>query len=324
MTSDTINYSEFAALGRCETAWGYGYAFRQEESGPRTGLHKGTLLHVAGDRWLRGLGATLPEEWTDDINTGGKPGEERTLRLADFDPDVVADVQWLSSRYEQHYGPKPPDDWEIVSAEEWLTCTWRGITLVGRTDGIFRDGEGKLWLRELKSYGTKGIMSMTDILPQLTVYYILVEANYGPLHGILMDGIYTYHWKPKQRTLTEIEDELRAGPHTVLSKADLRLAAKRVQATEPGIEREPAESFQREWADRTLDQLDIGVAYLEAAVARRYTLLLSHDVLAATVPNVSSICKSCGFRPQCWSRLTGGAYEEEPEVEVDDDELEPV
>src|SRR5216110_2647973 len=109
-------------MARCETMWGYAYLLKEDEAADtnKRGLHRGTLIHVWADRWLRGLGATLPDEWTDDINTGGKPGEERTLCLTDFDADDVSLALWLAGRYEEHYGSGPPDDWRIVSSEEWL------------------------------------------------------------------------------------------------------------------------------------------------------------------------------------------------------------
>lgn len=263
--SDVINYSEFAALAACETKHYYGYVERKEETGPRAGLHLGTLLHVGGDRWFSGKGATLPPTWTDDINTGGKPGESRTISLTDFDPELVMRATWLLGRYAEFYGEVPPTSWDVLSTEEWLTHTLpNGLTLVGRTDGIFRDHEGRLWFRELKSYGSKNRLDTINVEPQPTIYYELVRANYGEeLFGILYDGIYTYQWK---------------------------------RDVHP-----PADSFRREWIDRSQKQLDIGYRYLDAAIDRRHAIKSIDD----TIPNVGTACSYCGFKDRCWARLAG-------------------
>jgi PD-(D/E)XK nuclease superfamily len=334
--TELINYSEFATLARCETQWGYAYLLNQEEPGEKAGMHRGTLLHVGADRWLRGLGATLPEEWTDDINTGGKPGVERTLRLDSFDPLLVEQARWLLSRYEAHYGSVPPANWEIVSSEEWLTCevTAPGGTfrIVGRTDGLIRvfpnkakRGKGKLWLREVKSAANiKQRLLTVDVEPQPTIYYALVEANYGERpQGILFDGINTYQWKPERPTQSALIEEASKTAlflHEYPTGKLQREWAKAQVEQHPGVERPAADSFQRAWPDRTPEQIDIGMQYLRSAIEHREQL--RHGGLDVTLPNVGQSCNSCGFKPRCWARLLG--EDEDIEVEYDDDEAEPV
>lgn len=320
-----INYSEFAALAACETKWGYGYLLGDQETGPRRGLHLGTLIHLWGDRWLRGLGATLPASWTDDINTGGKPGEVRTLTIDSFEPELVERALWLAERYMQHYGDTPPKGWEVVSSEEWLTATvvvgGKEFTLVGRTDGLVRIN-GLLWLRELKSYGSKNRLDTIHVEPQPSVYYKLVEANYGePPFGILYDGVYTYQWalkKPTQGVLIA-ERAMRDTEFALLAKKAQTEWARGAVEQHPGVQEHPPEdSFRREWPDRSPEQIEIAMRHLQVAIGRREQITSLDD----TMPNVGSACNSCGFKPKCWARLT---LDDELDVEeVDLTETEPV
>jgi hypothetical protein len=286
---------------------------------------------------LRGHGATLPAVWHDDINTGGKPGEERTLTLKDFDPEIVASALWLADRYEKTYGPKPPADWKVISTEEWLTAEYHGVKIVGRTDGLFEDGEGRLWLREVKSYGRKGRLNTIGVEPQLTIYYMLVEQKYGRApDGIMFDGVYTYRWKPTMPTQAALieEREQRDPTFATWRKSDQRDWAREQVAAHPGIERPAEESFTRAWPDRDEDQLRTGLRYLSAAIERRTRLDIRNDplyvaleitdesVLANTIPNVGSGCDWCGFKAQCWSRLGGDDELLLADPEGDDGELD--
>lgn len=289
---ELINYSEFWTLAGCEMKWTLGYLRGQEEPGERRGLNLGTLLHLGGDLWnrgeFRGKGVYLPKQWTDDINTGGKPGEERTIKLADFDPDVVNDAMWLLDRYVSTYGIAPPSSWKVVDSERWLMAALDELKLlVGRTDGVLYvendlympDG---WWLLERKSYASKGRLDYVHVDPQLVVYKLLVEANYPgvELRGVIYDGIYTYRWKRDQHA--------------------------------------PQDSFERKYVDISPEQIEVGKTWLYAAINRRRQLKL--DPLQA-LPNVGMFCKMCGFKDECWARLRGA---EEYEIEVDDQEAEPV
>ena len=327
---EVINFSEFATIASCETKWGYAYMLGQQETGERAGLHLGTLLHVGGDRWFRGLGANLPDEWTDDINTGGKPGETRTLYLKDFDEELVSRAKWLLGRYEQHYGLQPPSSWKIISTEEWLTAELPGIgRLVGRTDGVFEDGQGRLWLREIKSAKQlKQRLLTVNIEPQPTLYYLLVAAKYGRSpHGIMYDGINTYRWKPEKPTQAQcIVDGIENQVYLTNARCDLAVASKKEQTEwaraaverHPGIERPPAASFERVWPDRSSHQLAQSFKQLASAIRRRKVLI--RDGIQYAIPNVGSTCNSCGFKQKCWANLQGM---EEYEIAVEEDaELE--
>lgn len=313
---ETINYSEFATLAQCETKWGYAYLLEQEEDVEgKNGLWLGTLLHLGLDRWTRDLGATLPEVWTDDINTGGKPGEMRTLRLSDFDSALVEHALWLLARYVSVYGSSRPESWNVISTEEWLTGKFkigsRTVRIVGRHDGLV-EILGDLWLIERKSYGQKRRLDTIGIEPQPTIYYDLVEQNYGrrPV-GLLYDGIFTYRYSPKPPTQGAlIEAAIVAGeqgkhiegfPYNGTKSAQRDWARPLTLDPSLATERPPEDSFERRWIDRTPQAIAVGEQFLGNAIRRRDRIKVIED----TIPNVGKDCSWCGFRAECWSRLSG-------------------
>jgi hypothetical protein len=308
---EVINWSEFSTLANCETQWGYAYLLGAVEPGDKLPLHKGTLLHLGLDRWTLGLGATLPEVWTDDINTGGKPGEVRTLHLSDFDPQLVEDVRWLLARYELVYGSQPPSSWNVISTEEWLTGTIkvgaRKVRIVGRHDGLIEIPElDQLWLIERKSYGQRGRLDTVQAELQSVIYDYLIQTKYKrKLTGILYDGIYTHRFVPKVPTQKFlIEAELARRPNNgfeLLSKARQTEWAREQVALHPGVERDAADSFERQWIDHTQQQIDMSHVVLGATIKRRGVLKTLDD----TIPHVGRQCSWCGFKDRCWARLTG-------------------
>jgi hypothetical protein len=315
---EVINYSEMSTLARCEMQYVYAYKLGVAEAADtnKRGLHRGTLIHLGGDNWLRGEGARLPETWTDDINTGGKPGEMRTLSLSDFDPEDVARARWLLARYEQHYGSRPPSSWNVISSEEWLTTTVTvdGVTyrIVGRTDGLI-EIEGMLWLRELKSYGSRGRLKTVHVEPQPTIYKRLVEDNYErELFGVMFDGVYTYEWALKKPTQAQlIEQHIANGGLPFPTKKAAQEWAREEVAHHPGFqEHGPEESFERVFTDRSEVQVELTEKVLAAAIKRRNTL----ETLDDAIPNVGQqTCNSCGFKARCWARLAG---DDESDIEV--------
>lgn len=303
-----INYSEFNALSQCEEKWRRGYVLGQEETGTKAAMHLGTLLHLGLGRWQNGLGATLPDEWTDDINTGGKPGEVLTVRLADFDPDVIERAHWLMERYVAHYGPQPPSSWNVVSSEEWLYRDFgSGVgkwTLVGRTDGAVRI-DGQLWLLERKSYGSKGRLDYVGVDPQLACYCLLYEAKHGERpFGIIYDGIYTYQWALKKPTQKQLIEELPAtSPVLALTKKEQTEWARAAVERHPGVQtREPHESFERREIELGDGHLAAAKAYLAGAIRRRRVILKRPE---DAIPNVGRDCSWCGFKTSCWGDLGG-------------------
>jgi hypothetical protein len=325
-----INYSEFNTLTACERKFVYAYVLGQEEEGPKRGLHLGTLIHLWHSRWMTGQGATLPSEWTDDINTGGKPGEVRTLRLVDFEIELVERALWLAGRFVEHYGSAPPSHWNVISAEEWLSRDLGGYTLVGRTDG-FVEIYDHLYLVEVKSYGSRpGPLQWAPVSPQLGCYSLLAEEKFGHRPwGVLYQGVYTKQWQPKVPSQQSLIDDAVADDLVIdgnlfstYKKADQRAWAKSRQADPNAwIIRPAAESFEQLEVELGDAHLRTAELYLQSATWRREVITGDMDPLAAALPSVGSQCRYCGFRNQCWNDL-GGI---EPfEIELEDEDAEPV
>lgn len=341
----SMHFSEMATLASCERKWAYRYALGSDEEAGHA-AHLGTLLHVGTASWLNGDGVELPARWDAPSHTNGaEPGDREMYLLADFAPEVVAKARWLLNRYQAHYGSVPPSHWNVISTEQWLTAETPWGTLAGTADAIV-EIDGELWLIEHKSYGAKGRLDWVQIDPQLGVYDLLVEANYGkPAFGILFDGIYTYRWVPKQRTLADIklkypkttrDVNIMVGEVRAETTDEYSTRIKEIQASEPGIERDPSESFQREYVDLSDAHRDATRDYLAATVRRRDTLAadaeravskvagdIDYDfaLLRGTIPNIGRQCSYCDFKPRCWSEL-GGV--DPVDVEVEDEDAEPM
>lgn len=327
-STQLINYSEFNTLTDCERRFVYQYLLAEEEPGAKRGLHLGTLCHLWHSSWLRGNGAVLLDTWTDDINTGGKPGEVRTLCLSDFDPVLVERALWLAARFTAVYGQQPPSSWTVISAEEWMTRQFDWGILVGRTDG-FVEIDGNLWLIEVKSYGSKpGPLAYAQMSPQLGCYSLLAEEKYGQRpFGILYQGIYTYQWKPQVPTQQSLIDWRAADdpPFAALTKTAQRDWARECIAdgryADNYPQRAPEESFEQLEVELGDEHLNVAGGYLGAAIRRRTRIKQAKQPLYEALPSVGQHCRNCGFRPRCWFEL-GGI--EEFEIEVDDEEAEPV
>ena len=174
----TIHFSEFSTLAACERKWAYRYALGSKQEAGHA-AHLGTLLHVGTASWLNGRGAELPASWrAPEYSVGAEPGAMVVHRLSDFRAEVVEKARWLLARYEKHYGSGPPSHWNVISTEQWLTAQTPWGTLAGTADAII-ETEGELWVIEHKSYGSKGRLDWVQVDPQLGVYALLVEANFG-------------------------------------------------------------------------------------------------------------------------------------------------
>lgn len=322
--SETVtNYSELNTIAMCERRWAFGYELHKEEEGKKVGLHRGTLLHIGKGRWSTGLGATLPEEWEDDMGPGGRPGEQQRYLLSDFDPDVVESARWLLDRYAAHYGDAPPPDWKLLATEPWLSGMIGGEKVVGRADNLW-EIDGNVWLDETKSYGSKGRTAFLAVDPQPSIYFTLVKQTFGlDIHGILWDGIYTHRYAKTRPTQAElIADRERIGlPIAFDTKKAAQDWARSELATGRYDKEQPPElSFEREWLDRTPMALEAQGYAVNAAVRRmehlREVSQAGLSIIERTMPNIGQTCNGCGHKNRCWAQLLG-----EPEfAEYGDDE----
>lgn len=315
------NYSELNTLAMCERRWAFGYEQGKQEEGKKVGLHRGTLLHLGKGRWSTGLGATLPERWEDDMGPGGRPGEQQQYSLADFDPDVVESARWLLDRFAAHYGDAPPPDWKLLATEPWLSGMIGGEKVVGRADNLW-EIDGRVWLDETKSFGSKGRADFLAVDPQVSIYYTLVKQTFGlDIFGIMWDGIYTYRYAKQRPTQAQIIDLAeQSGQSFPTKKAAQDWARAELATSRYDTEQPPELSFQREWLDRTPLQIEAQGHAVRAAVARMEHLRevdrSGLDIIERTMPNIGQTCKGCGHKNRCWAQLLG-----EPEyAEYGDDE----
>jgi hypothetical protein len=328
-----ITFSEFATLAACERRWAYRYVLGEPEQASRA-MTLGTLCHRWHESWLLGDGGVLSDSWTTDRAPDGTQGDPVTLRLGEFEPEVVDKALWLRDRFIECYGAQPPSSWNVIGAESYMEREFTWGNLVGRTDG-FVEIDGELWLIELKTYGARpGPLAYAQVSPQLGCYSLLAEAKYGKRpYGVIYQGVYTYQWKPGVPTQATLIEEfghlvVDGTPLHLHTKADQRAWAK-VQQADPGnwTQRPAADSFDQIEVELGAEHLRTSEQYLSAAVRRRRKLLLDgasvypDNVFEDTLPNVGRHCSYCGFRPQCWADL-GGV---EPfEIEVESDDMEPV
>lgn len=278
-----ISPSELSTLAQCEWKWHFKYE-QEEEDPPGPALQLGTLVHKWGEAWHSGEGAVLPSYWVDDylVYVKGVAPKDAIVHLSDFPEETIVTAEWLAGRYEEHYGPRPPENWEIIATEPFIPFDFGdGVQVICRADHLIRihddeEYEG-LWLREMKSYGRNSRLELTTISPQETTYLIGAEEAYGERpRGILFDGVYTYQWvKPR-----------------------------------PAVD-----SFQRIWTNRNEEQVQLALRQLGAAVDRKYELI--GQPITSALANVGPLCTSCNFKHQCFQRMLGDDYSE---IAVEDDE----
>jgi len=301
----TISYSEIDTLTTCERQWDYTYRQGYDQEGK--GLRIGTSWHLFTDDWWWGR-YEVPGYFTPTAY--GLIGEEADLLF------------WLIDRYIQVYGRSPSDTGLSLYASEMegrIPSPVEGVDLTFHVDKVIMDQGGALWVLETKSYGSRRRLALLDVTLQETLYtHGVQQLTEMPVLGVLFDGVYTYRWKPKQRTLAEIEAEM--GNVAGVTKKELRLQAKAIQAMDPGIERPPAESFNRILLSREQPQIDEALLIVAEAIKRRQDIT-DGDPNADPLPNIGAHCGHCPARSECWGTLLGREdYGDMIEWEDDDDE----
>lgn len=300
-----ISYSEIDTLTTCERQWDYTYRQGFEQDGK--GLRIGTAWHLFTDDWWMGRYANGPAV----VQPYGLE-----------DPEEAALLAWLIGRYVEHYGPTPAETGLSLYASELegrVPSPVTGVDLTFHVDKVAEDTQGGLWVVETKSYGSRRRLALLDVTLQETLYTDGVQQMTDrDVLGVLFDGVYTYRWKPKRRTLAEIEAEI-APFRTGLSNKALRLEAKHIQETEAGVERPPADSFDRIWLSREEPQIEEARLITREAILRRGNLQGDRTPL----PNIGAHCTFCPARRECWSTLVGREDYGDVEIEWEDDDEGP-
>lgn len=198
------------------------------------------------------------------------------------DAEVSHDVAWLLDRYVQHYGQRPPDAWRVESVEQEFEVEFvEGLRLRGRIDTLV-EIDGGLWVVETKSYSKKDRIDIVMVDPQMTAYVHAAREMFPnrAIDGVLFDGIYTYRWK-----------------------RDVR---------------DPAESFERIFLDRTDEQIWRAQEQGRSFRDHRTALLGDGVDHVSAMRNLSpSSCNPCPYKRRCHDELLFGH-----EIELVDDEIE--
>lgn len=170
--ADAISYSELSTLARCEMAWKLGYTGEREKSAPSGAMKLGTEIHRLWGAW-----------WT-----GGN-----------WQTTADEKAAWLMERYAERYVPESMFmEMEAIELPLVARFSW-GPYFFGFADGLLKDGNGNLWIAELKS--TDSLSKVTSLVESLqTKLYIWAARQMGyPVVGAMLDVVRTF--KPVRKPL---------------------------------------------------------------------------------------------------------------------------
>lgn len=170
---------------------------------------------------------------------------------------------WLMERYNKHYmdeaAPLHMEALEVPFAVKHF-----GTWIFGWMDGLVRNLDtGELWIAEFKTMGNWSKLNQLPVDKQVTLYIYAARAAGYPVVGVMYDAIRTYRWTGKN-----------ADDHV------------------------PAESFKREWVERTDEQIQECLREVEAAVEIRGAIT-SMD--RYPLRNVGQNCDWCPVMSTCYS-----------------------
>lgn len=292
-----ISYSEARTLGHCEEQWRLQYR-EHEDREPSDKMLLGTLLHVGAAAFWQDV---CVDAAVDRELYGGEDFVGREV------PDWVgADADWLMDRYMLWYADMRSDV-KAAHSELELTATLPGtkVKVMGHVDEMW-EVDGKLWLVERKSYGSRDRLDLLPVDPQISAYCWLARENGLDVYGVVFDGIYTYHWKPEKPTQKQMIEDADGEPWLTDERYQDMPAGKAKQAwardaveAHPGVDRPLSESFDLVYLDRTPEQMDEGANWLKAAVSRRNALRRG----ATPMRNVGPLCKGCRAKDRCFAGL---------------------
>jgi hypothetical protein len=259
-----IRISEVGTMGTCEKMWQYRYVLEQEDpaSGP---MIKGTLLHAYYAAWWKNgqpnnVFALGPDKVINEINPDHR--DEVSDHL-DKHPEVADDAIWLFGRFCKVHGGR--NTFELVESELELEAEVDGLLLQGRADALVRHVEsGKLYLGECKSMRDWRRLDILQVDPQVTHYYLLLQAAGYPVHGVMYDALKTYRWKRDEHP--------------------------------------PEDSIQRIFLDRTAEQCEASLDDLRAFRANAEAIEGKVRLPLRNISSFGS-CSFCNYRPQCWEEL---------------------
>jgi len=279
------SYSELDTLATCEQRWQYRYPLGTP-SAPTDPMKFGTVMHSACAHWW------VNHEW---------PTLEQVYLFEDLEPmseELESKALWLFDRYARYYAP-----WighvEIIAHELELEVPFHGLTLTCHIDAIWKVGD-LTWAVERKTMRDWRRMSLVHVSPQETMYLWMLRESGYEVHGAYFDAIKTYRWaleKPTQAAL--IEEAGNEGRMFTTKKAATEWARGAVER-HPGIEKkDPSESFNGVWLQRTPQQLLDIELWMASIIDRRAQLLEA----ATPIRNIGNECQSCSHQEQCFDSI---------------------
>lgn len=279
---DVTSFTELSLLADCEQKWAFRYidGDRTEQSPAQ---RKGSWLHQLIAAWRQGdetvAMARIQAEW--EVNPP--------------DPQLEEDTLWLFNRYKAFYGPQHRP--RIAATELRLVhpLPYTDLTVVTYIDEMVHLPSG-LWAVERKSMRDWRRLNTLDVDPQVSLVLWQLREEGWPVKGLLYDAIRTYRWKPKRRTLREIEGELRTQG---LVGKDLKEQAKLVQSIEPGTEAPLADSFRLLPQTRTDYEIESALAEARKGVLRRAML----GAGLAPMRSIGFHCDNCDYRYKCFTNM---------------------
>lgn len=295
-----ISFSEASTLAKCEFLWDLQYRQHIDRE-PGQKMMLGTLVHA-------GVAAFWAQRWSPQIANVEDAVYEAAadVEMEGLEKETLEQAHWLMRRYERHYTPELADV-KVLATELELTATLPGsrTKVMGHIDELW-EVNGRIWLVERKTYGSRDRLDLIPVDPQITSYAWLARENDIDVYGIVFDGAYTYRWKPDKPTQKQVVDEAVGTPWLTdddfqfenASKAK-QLWARREVDRHPGVERPDSESFDRIWLDRTTAQLEAATDWLKATVSRRLALRRG----AVPVRNIGPLCKGCRGKTTCFDGL---------------------
>jgi hypothetical protein len=280
-----LSPSQLSMVTECEMKWAFDRDRpRDEETGhrirtiaPGAGLSLGTAVHtLLAPRW-RGEDwrALIPEAAVRAIPTWTP---EWNL------PDVVAKAVRLVERHEAAFPVLP-----MTVATEWqfklphprdrhleITGYQDGLVLVGSGDEPPESWHQGLWIRETKTMGRLDRLQWLPYDPQVATYMWAARAQGFDIRGVLYDAIYTKEWVS---------------------------------------ERDPAESFPRQWLPYNQAAVDGVLIAYERAASRIRSLQYGQEPRVTgpahqPVRNAGRACLYCDYVGPCHGGT--GLMAEEP------------
>ena len=222
-------------------------------------------LAVCEKRWCLQYG---PEKQPKDRGTGAMWLGTEFHRLyehwwhtGEILPSEMPKASWLIDRYSRYYAGECGKVRMIGTEVPFAVRMAWGPYLFGYLDSIFEVKTGPyrgLWVGECKTMDNWSRLKQLPVDMQVTLYGIAARLSGVPVRGVMFDAIRSYQWK---------------------------------------VERPLAESFERQWIERTPEQEADALAELMAATSVRRQLMAGER---RPLRAIGMGCGTCRVKVACY------------------------